>query len=140
MKLIKNSLSLSPSTLHPINLPLSPSTLYPITLPSADTLPLPIRSFMTSPFSSFPPTPLTSTAGASPPPLPISLLPPPPSPVLLVLPLRIHRLDGRNHLGLVKAKVLRARDGGLGGRGQRLAVAAAGLDLVVDAAQDLGGG
>ena len=58
-------------------------------------------------------------------------------PVLLVLTLWVQGLDCLHHLWLVEAKVLGARDGGLGRRRERLALAAAGLDLVVDAAEDL---
>ena len=59
------------------------------------------------------------------------------SPVLLVLTLWIQGLDRLHHLWLVEAKVLGARDGGLGRRRERLALASARLDLVVDAAEDL---
>lgn len=44
------------------------------------------------------------------------------------------------HVGLVEAKVLGARDGGLGGRRQRLASPPPRLDLGVDPLQDLRGG
>ena len=58
-------------------------------------------------------------------------------PVLPVPTVRVHRLDGLDHLGLVETEVLRAGDSSLWRRRQGLALGPAGLDLVVDAAEDL---
>ena len=59
------------------------------------------------------------------------------SPVLPVPAIRVQGLNGLNHLGLVEPKVLGAGNGCLRGRWQQLTLSSPGLDLVVDAAEDL---